>query len=114
MANLLPAGTLPKIMLWASISLKMVVINMHSIDLLWLDEDLLEWVKMRFALVPNHNVLCNIRLNLSIKDVSELTLYKLFKAWLELHDLLDEEQFRAVKDVHIEIYLGWPAMQEYD
>ena len=114
MADLLPAGMLPKIMLWASISLKTVVINMHSVDLLWLNEDPLEWVKMRFALVLNHNVLRNIQLNLSIKDALELTLYKLFKAWLELHDLLDEEWFRAVKDVHIEIYLGWPAMQEYD
>jgi len=114
MADLLPVGTLPNIMLWASICLKMVVINMHSVDLLWLDEDPLEWMKMCFALVPNHNVLHNIRLNLSIKDASESTLYKLFKAWLELHDLLDEERFRALKDVHVKIYLGWCAMQEYD
>ena len=59
MADLLPAGTLPKITLWASISLKTVVINMHSIDLLWLDEDPLEWVKMCFALILNHNMLRN-------------------------------------------------------
>ena len=71
-------------------------------------------MKMRFALAPNYNVLRNIWLNLSIQDASESTLHKLFKAWLELHDLLDEERFRAVKDVYVEIYLGWSAMQEYD
>ena len=114
MADLLPIGTLPKITLWASTSLMTVVINMHSIDLLWLDEDPLEWMKMCFALAPNYNMLRNIRLNLSIQDASESTLHKLFKAWLELHDLLDEERFRAVKDVYVEIYLGWSAMQEYD
>ena len=86
---------------------------MDSIDLLWLDEDPFEWMKAHFALVPNHNVLRTIRLSLSIKDASESKLYILFKAWLELHELLDKEQFGAVKDVRVEIYLGWTAILEF-
>ena len=87
---------------------------MHSANLLWLDEDPLEWMKMRFALVPNHNVLCTIQFALLIKDVSKPKLYRLLKAWLEFHKLLDEKWFRAVKDVHIKIWLGWTAKMEFE
>jgi hypothetical protein len=114
LSDLLPVGTLPQITLWSSVSLKTVVIDMQSIDLLWLDEDPLEWMKLHFALVPENNILRTVRLSLSIKDASESGLCRLFKAWLEFHRLLDGERFRAVKDVSVEIYLGWTAMQEFD
>ena len=114
MADLLHAGTLPKITLWSSVSLKVIVIIMHSVDLLWIDVDSFKWMKTHFALVPNHNVLRTLQVSLSIKDASEWTLYQLFSDWLEFHELLDEEQLRAVKDVCVELTFGWIAMQEYD
>lgn len=114
LSDLLPVGTLPQITLWSSVSLKTVVVNMHSVDLLWLDEDPLEWMKTHFALIPEHNILRTVRLSLYIKDASESGLCRLFKAWLEFHKLLDGERFRAVKDICVEIYLGWTAMQEFD
>ena len=95
-------------MLGSSNSLKTVVVDLYSIDLLLVDENPLEWMKTLFALFPHCDVLHTIQLALLIRDASEEKLDRLFRAWVQFHEFLTE-RFKALQDVRVDIYFGWLA-----